>query len=175
MKQRAVGKLPTPFSIHQSSVQSFLNMSLTISSVCPGVCSSSLSQLTGEQFTHRGTIHSTLEIPLEINNLKSLQVLHLWNNSLTGPLPSFSYAQLPAKVVEAVLPDEAVAPARICFAVTDAAAGLLACGGGCSSSGWWLSSEERWLMWIWARGLVTSRRWLLSATRIWDLAEADLG
>ncbi|GAB2298381.1 hypothetical protein Dimus_032445 [Dionaea muscipula] len=45
----------------------------------------------------------------------------------------------------------------------------------CSSSGWWLGSEERWLMWIWACGLVTSRRWLLSAARIWDLAEADLG
>ncbi|GAB2295503.1 hypothetical protein Dimus_029668 [Dionaea muscipula] len=67
----------------------------------------------------------TGEIPLEISNLKSLQVLHLWNNSLTGslphrlgsngrlqkldvssnhltgPLPSSSYAQLPAKVVEA--------------------------------------------------------------------------
>ncbi|GAB2293066.1 hypothetical protein Dimus_027284 [Dionaea muscipula] len=65
----------------------------------------------------------TGEIPLEISNLKNLQVLHLWNNSLTGSLPSSSYAQLPAKVVEAVLPDEAVAPARICFAVTDAAAG----------------------------------------------------
>ncbi|GAB2265041.1 hypothetical protein Dimus_000108 [Dionaea muscipula] len=91
------------------------------------------------------------------------------------PAPVESRLILPAKVVEAVLPDEAVAPARICFAVTDAAAGLLACGGGCSSSGWWLGSEERWLMWIWARGLVTSRRWLLSAARIWDLAEADLG